>query len=248
MPWQSPSYFVVLKAKFSLVCLKFAQNFTVSPLTTTNTGAGAPPFFYLLFWEEDCQTQYFSSAASIVTDTPWPASPTTYKLQMWLLQMVSWKRHTITNWNGAGRVAGLPGMAGKCYESSSDKVNRECMWMCSLFKSLTVKQTERSLGKCQSQYEVQVALIKTETRLFSSWLFFFFKDFPPYCNPGRRELPRYWFCRQEKTPWSKIHCNERCIPSISSAHGDQSVLGLSNLDVFFLLRSMLEWLVIFKRC
>lgn len=43
--------------------------------------------------------------------------------------------------------------------------------MCSLFKSLTVKQTERSLGKCQSQYKVQVALIKTETRLFSSWLF-----------------------------------------------------------------------------
>lgn len=46
--------------------------------------------------------------------------------------------------------------------------------MCSPFKSLTVKQTERSLGKCQSQYEVQVALIKTETRLFSSWLFFLF--------------------------------------------------------------------------
>lgn len=56
--------------------------------------------------------------------------------------------------------------------------------MCSLFKSLTVKQTERSLGKCQSQYEVQVALIKTETRLFSSWLlFFFFQRFPSVLQP-----------------------------------------------------------------
>lgn len=139
-------------------------------MTTTNTGAGAPPFFYLLFWEEDCQILYFSSAGSIMTDTPWPASPTTYKLQMWLLQMVSWERHTITNWNGASRVAGLPGMTGKCYESSSDKVNRECE--CVACSSLWLLNRLNALwGSVLSQYKVQVALIKTETRLFSSRLF-----------------------------------------------------------------------------
>lgn len=125
------SYFVILKANFSLGLL----NISIYHHWLRQAQApGAPPFFFFIVLSE---REQFSLAVSIMTDTPWPTSPTTYKLQMWLLQMVSWERHTITNWNGASHVAGLPDKDGKMQRKLAWQ-SESRMRTCCLLRSLTV--------------------------------------------------------------------------------------------------------------
>lgn len=120
--------------------------------------------------------------------------------------------------------------------------------MFSLFNSLTVQQTGCSLVKCQRQYKAQVALIKRENHSFSA-LCFFLKIFLQIAGPATENFPTIDSAvKRRRCDQKYIVMKDAEIPCVSSAHGDQSVSRLFNLNPFLLLLSMLEWLVIFKQC